>query len=94
MRAGLVQAPEWYPWSSAAAHFRGTNDSFVNVLPLLAIRSDWPAFLLEGLAENAIADLRQHEKTGRPLGSDEFVKWLENVLHRNLLPLKLWAMSN
>ena len=35
VRAGLVQAPSRYRWSSAAAHLRGRDDAPVQVAPLL-----------------------------------------------------------
>ena len=33
VRAGLVDAPSRYPWSSAAAHVRGQDDALVRVAP-------------------------------------------------------------
>src|SRR5271157_240068 len=43
VRAGLVQAPSRYRWSSAAAHLRGRDDAPVQVAPLLpmAPNSQW-----------------------------------------------------
>ena len=35
VRAGLVQAPGRYRWSSAAAHLRGRDDALVQVAPRL-----------------------------------------------------------
>ena len=37
VRAGLVQAPSRYRWSSAAAHLRGHDDALVQVAPLLQV---------------------------------------------------------
>ena len=84
VRAGLVWAPEEYPWSSAAAHVAGRDDILVRVEPLLRRFGDWRGFLAEGLPEEATAALRGHERTGRPLGSPEFVAELERDLGRRL----------
>jgi len=45
----------------------------VEVQPLLEPFGDWPAFLASGLSEAETAELRAHERTGRPLGSPAFV---------------------
>jgi len=39
VRAGLVDAPSRYRWSSAAAHLRGRDDALVRVAPLLEVAS-------------------------------------------------------
>ena len=86
VRAGLVKDPAAYPWSSAAAHLSGRDDDLVQVKPPLDMVGNWKDFLLGGVAEQEIAQIRRHEKTGRPLGSDDFVGKLEQasgrILHR------------
>lgn len=84
VRAGLVPAPEDWPWSSARAHLRGEDDGVVTVRPLLALRDDWREFLTEGLPEEDAAALRRHERTGRPLGEAAFVARLEQLTERRL----------
>ena len=84
VRAGLARAPDECPWSSAAAHVAGRDDMLVKVEPLLHRFGDWRSFLAEGLSEEAAAALRGHERTGRPLGSLEFVAELERDLGRRL----------
>jgi len=41
-------------------------------------------FILGGVSEEEIESLRRHEKTGRPLGSDGFVRKLGTALGRIL----------
>ena len=45
VRAGMVERPQDYPWSSAQAHIRGRDDGLVKVQPLLSSMGDWAAFL-------------------------------------------------
>ena len=77
------QAWRWR-WSSAAAHVRGQNDGLVDVAPLLACVGDWREYLAAGLSAEEAAVLRQHERTGRPLGGEAFLKRLERKLGRFL----------
>jgi putative transposase len=88
VRAGLVaNAAEW-PWSSAKSHLSGRDDGLVNVAPLLAMIGDWIAFLNSAMREEELQDLREHGRTGRPLGSPAFLERLENLVGRVLRPLK------
>ena len=88
VRAKLVSDPAEYRWSSARAHMAGEDDGLVKAQPLLDRFGDWCEFLATGL-QAADADLlRRHERTGRPLGSAEFVVRLEKLLNRALAPGK------
>ncbi len=84
VRARLVRVPGEYPWSSAAAHIAGQNDDLVKVAPLLGMVEDWSAFLAGETATEHVELLRLHERTGRPLGSDEFIGHLEKTIGRRL----------
>ncbi len=84
VRAGLVNTPSRYRWSSAAAHVRGRDDAVVRVAPLLRLAPKWRAFLARALREEDIELLRAHERTGRPLGDEEFLATLEEDLGRTL----------
>jgi len=84
VRAGLVEDPAAYPWSSAAAHLSGRDDDLVRVKPLLEMIGNWRDFLLSGVSEEEIASLRRHARTGRPLGDDGLVGRLEELLGRIL----------
>jgi len=81
----LVKEPADYPWSSARAHISCQDDQLVKVEPLLSMVGDWKGFL--SLPEEDEMNLfRTHERTGRPLGKDAFIKGLEAELGRHLLP--------
>lgn len=65
----------------------GKDDILVKVSPLLEIVGDWRDFL--GRPGEATTDqMRQHERTGRPLGSSDFIGHLEEKLARVLKPQK------
>ena len=86
VRARIVRAPWRYRWSSAATHLRGKDDRLVRVAPMLERVGDWREFLAEGLSIEEAEELRRHERSGRPLGSEDFVARLEASLGRILRP--------
>ena len=49
---------------------------------------DWAGFLAAGTDPQEQERLRRHEQTGRPLGSERFIKKLEKTLGRVLRPQK------
>jgi putative transposase len=88
VRAKLVaDAAEW-PWSSARSHLSGRDDRLVQVAPMLAMLPDWRGFLSSALPEEELRDLREHGRTGRPLGSVPFLEHLERTSGRILRPKK------
>jgi putative transposase len=87
VQSGLTERPEDYPWSSARAHIEGKDDMLVKVAPLLEMVGDWRSFLAT-VADVDRDRLRQHERTGRPLGQEAFVEELEADLKRPLRPQK------
>ncbi len=84
VRADIVKKPEDYRWSSAQAHLQGEDDILVKVEPLLSIIPDWREMLASDLSEEEYDTLRLHERTGRPLGSDDFVEEVEKRTARVL----------
>ena len=84
VRAGLAARPWGYPWSSATAHVSGRDDSLVKAAPLLERVGDWKDFLCLGVSEDEVKQLRRHERTGRPLGSERFIGAVERKLGRPL----------
>ena len=89
VRAGLVKRVYDWPWSSAGAHKRGNDDLLVKVQPLLEMTNKgWTKFLIDYPGESEINLLKKHERTGRPLGSNAFVKKMESLLGRALKPQK------
>jgi putative transposase len=86
VRARLVDRPEHWPWSSAAAHLAGRDDGLVSVAPMLDLAPDWRALLDSALPQADYEAIRRGERTGRPLGSEAFVRELEARLGRTLTP--------
>lgn len=84
VRAGLVDRPEQYQWSSARAHMGGKDDGLVKSQALLDIVGDWRAFLTADVAEQHVLDLHCSERSGRPLGSEQFIEKLEEASGRTL----------
>jgi putative transposase len=89
VRAGLVMKPEQWKWSSASAHISSYDDTLVKAAPLLEITGGtWKDFLTAAIREEEIMELRRHERTGRPLGTESFVENLQTMLGRILKPKK------
>lgn len=88
VRAGLVASPEDYPWSSTTPHLMDQDDGLVKASPLLSLVEDWWKFISEGLSDEDTDKLRKHQRTGRPLGNDRFIKQLESTTQRMLQPRK------
>ncbi len=88
VRAGLVDKPEKYVWSSARAHLRGEDDCLAKSTPLLDIAGDWRMLLSGGTSREEADKLRLHSRTGRPLGDDCFIEQLEELTGRELKPKK------
>ncbi|MBI3014625.1 MAG: transposase [Candidatus Tectomicrobia bacterium] len=76
VRAQLAREPQSWKWSSARAHLDGVEDQLVKVSPLLEIVGDWKRFLSSAEEEETMNDIRKHERTGRPLGSERFTEAL------------------
>jgi putative transposase len=88
VRARLALAAGQFRWSSAAAHLAGKDDPLVKVSPLLNLVGDWRALLNSGLTVEEMQLLRQHERTGRPLGAQPFLERVEEAVGRVLRRLK------
>ncbi len=87
VRAGLVERAEDYPWSSARAHCGLSQDPLLsNEVIFASAISDWSDYLGQGLPESTLEIFRRNTLTGRPTGSDEFVRRLESETKRRLRP--------
>lgn len=84
VKAGIAEDAAAWPWSSARAHLAATDDKLVTVAPLLEMAGDWRLFLADAAEEEQVNEIRKHERTGRPLGSEGFVERLETALDRPL----------
>jgi putative transposase len=80
------EAVDW-PWSSARAHIAGKDDGLVSVKPMLELIDDWAAYLSKESASGEVVEhIKQHLRTGRPLGDPQFVTELESLTGRVLAP--------
>jgi putative transposase len=87
VRAGMVEEPQLWAWSSAAAHC-----GFASPDPILEMRhwtnrwtvAEWRCFLAGSASRAELGALRRFTHTGRPLGTDEFVAGLESTMLRPL----------
>ena len=84
LRAGLCRKPTDWRWSSVHAHMRACDDALVTVAPMLELIQDWPRYLAMEESATMLDDIRQHQRTGRPLGDKAFIDELERVTGRRL----------
>jgi putative transposase len=84
--ARLCQHPGDWPWSSARAHLEGVDDLLVTVKQMFDRVPDWEAYLCGTTLYDETESIRQHNRTGRPLGTAEFIQTLELQTGRTLTP--------
>ncbi|HLD36779.1 MAG TPA: hypothetical protein VJC37_08660 [Planctomycetota bacterium] len=83
LRAGMVKAPEEYPYSSARAHITGEpNEVLSDELITEDGRPDYIEFVKAPSPKREIERIRITTKRGMPLGGDIFVERLERRLKR------------
>jgi putative transposase len=87
VRAELAERAEEYRWSSAAAHAGMRRDDVLSAdAHQYADVEDWLAWLRGQGDDATIALLRRHTKTGRPLGDEAFMAFIEQQTGRALKP--------
>jgi putative transposase len=97
VRAGLVAQPDTYVWSSAAAHCGTAPPDAIlemNFWRKNWTHSTWREYLFAQDSDADNAAIRQYTHTGRPLGTSEFIKTLEQIMRRNLAPKKEVVRKN
>ena len=83
LRAGMVKAPEEYPYSSARAHITGEpNEVLSDELITEDGRPSYIEFVKAPSPKREIERIRITTKRGMPLGGDTFVERLERRLKR------------
>jgi putative transposase len=89
VRAKLVKKAEDYEWSSAKAHVSDIKDDLLSDESWFSEKEikSYRGFLRKD-AEEINAAIRRATSTGRPLGSEGFIKKLERILKRDLFPKK------
>jgi len=89
VRAHMIERSEEYPWSSARAHCGLASDALLSVdLPLELTVENWSHWLAGEDDEVREKALRERTLTGRPCGSDDFIKGMEVAIGRPLAPGK------
>ena len=77
-RIGIVDNEEDYPYSSAKAHILGKKNKVLSEeLFEENNRNDYVEFLRERTPDKTIKYIRKTIKTGKPLGSNKFIKGLK-----------------
>jgi putative transposase len=77
VRAGLVESPERFRWSSAAAHLSGSDSSHLLDMAFWQQSGgaqNWQELLNTTATEGDTKRLRSATYSGKPLGSEGFVK--------------------
>jgi putative transposase len=84
VKAGMVENAWDYRWSSVHAHPCGRDADGI-ILPerLLSTIGDWKSYLQEAQLGSSDS-FEQHERTGRPLGTESFIEKAERLLNREL----------
>ena len=90
VRIGEVKKAEDYPWSSAKAHISGNDPK--NLIDMKSWKqltdiANWRPVLRAPDEDAEFESLRKHTMSGRPFGSERFLKKLERKLDRRVRAL-------
>lgn len=90
VRARMVSHATQYLWSSAGVHAgaAAAHELLTEPRPFPGHHENWADFLASGLTERQAEQLRINTSTGRPTGSAQFVRMLEEQTGRVLRALK------
>ncbi len=93
VRAGLVNKPWQWPWSSALAHTNGKEDGLIGLGDFLAVvgmgYDYWKKYIDSAEEPNFLQNIRKYTLTGHPLGTLVFIEKLEGKLHKSLRALPI-----
>jgi len=88
VRAGIVEKPHEYKWSSAKRHVNKEVDPVLSEdCYLIKEINDWSSYLLGKEDEAMTNDIRHKTKTGRPCGDEVFIRTIEEFLNRSVKAL-------
>jgi len=78
VRAKMVNEVGEYPYSSVRAHINGMKDEILGE-PLFeeSQRKDYAEFVRAGISDEEVKEIRYFTRTGRPLGTEQFVGEME-----------------
>jgi len=85
VRAGIVNNPEEYKWSSARGHInRGSDPLLSGEFYLAEEIEDWQGYLREQGEKVFIDNIVKSVQSGRPCGDENFVKQVEQKIGKSL----------
>jgi putative transposase len=88
VRAGLVEKPWQWPWSSALLHINEKKSSSIELEDLFGIIGmscgSWKKYINSTEEKNFLQRIRRYTFTGRPLGRTDFIERLETQFGRKL----------
>jgi len=91
VRANLVKNPWEWPWSSASSHINQKGESLIKLFDfskIIDIPDDfWQEYICSNDNPEIIDGIRKHSLTGRPLGTEAFIKKLEEKFGKRLQAL-------
>ena len=83
VQAKIVEKAEDYPCSSAKAHIHGVKDKILGeALFEGGQMEDYIELMKASIKEEEINNIRNHTRSGRPIGSESFIKKMERKLDR------------
>jgi putative transposase len=86
--SGMLPDVGDYPWCSASARLKGEDDPLIGRQTVPGAVSDWASYVKTENSAEDVKVLLAHERTGRPLGSKEWVMAIEDNTGRRLRPRK------
>ncbi len=88
VRAGIVSRPEEWKWSSACAHLTGVDNTGLLDMEWWSKHfspKSWAEFLdLKLRDKDLLHRIRTATQTGKPIGSEDSIRKIEEALGRNL----------
>lgn len=82
VRIGIIKQAQNYRFSSARYHVYGFEDKLITRCFLQDTIKDWKEYL-QGEVRHC-DQIREHIRSGRPLGSEEFLTTVEETLNRKI----------
>jgi len=79
VRARLCAAADEWRWSSVHAHLARRDDELVTVAPMSDRFDDWRSYLATENPPATLTRIREHSRTGRPIGNDDFLDKLQQL---------------
>jgi putative transposase len=93
VRAGVVEKPWQWPWSSAIEHINDKSNGIIklgNFFELIGMSGDsWKKYIDSQEEESFLQSIRKYTINGRPLGTNTFIEQLEAEIGRSLRALPI-----